>query len=157
MKKTLTARALSLIVVLASVCSLPARADSPAANPLSKAQGSAEAGKPSLAGELWNRTELYFGSAKPDGSMVSRPEFRRFVDEKVTPFFPDGLTVVTGYGQFRSAAGVLIKERSQVLILFYPLKTRDANQKIQAIRDAYKHAFRQESVLRVDSLALLSF
>jgi hypothetical protein len=34
--------------------------------------------------------------------------------------FPDGLTLVTGLGQFRGADGVLIEERSMVLILLYP-------------------------------------
>src|SRR5262245_53088135 len=36
------------------------------------------------------RTELYFGTARPDGA-VSEAEFREFLDRVVTPRFPDGL------------------------------------------------------------------
>ena len=107
--------------------------------------------------EVWARSELYFGSQKPDGSIVTEQEFVGFIDAEVTPRFPDGLTLLTGYGQFRNAVGTIIKERSMVLILFYPLQTETANHRIEEIRDAYKYAFQQESVLRVDSLTFLSF
>ena len=109
------------------------------------------------AAELWRRTELYFGSSKPDGTAVTEAEFQHFVDTEVTPRFPDGLTVLTGYGQFRNSAGVIIKERSMELILLFPPQMREADRKIEAIRTAYKLAFQQESVLRVDSLAAVSF
>jgi Protein of unknown function (DUF3574) len=107
--------------------------------------------------ELWTRTELYFGSDKHDGTAVSETEFTQFIDQEVTPRFPDGLTVLTGNGQFFDAEGVIEKERSMVLILFYPLTTFDAGKKIQEIRDTYKRLFRQESVLRVDNLTYVSF
>lgn len=109
------------------------------------------------AAELWRRTELYFGSSKPDGTAVTEAEFQQFVDTEVTPRFPDGLTVLVGYGQFRNSAGVIVKERSMELILLYPPHLREADRKIEAIRAAYKLAFQQESVLRVDSLAAVSF
>jgi hypothetical protein len=51
------------------------------------------------------RTELFFGTAKPGGA-VTEEEFRTFLDEVVTPLFPDGLTVVKADGQFRGADGV---------------------------------------------------
>jgi len=40
------------------------------------------------SGRLFSRTELFFGRAKPDGSMVSDEEFRNFLDEIITPDFP---------------------------------------------------------------------
>ncbi len=107
--------------------------------------------------EVWRRTELYFGSQKPDGTAVTEGQFMDFIDTVVTPRFPDGLTVLTGYGQFRNSAGVIVKERSMELILLYPPQRRDADRKIEEIRTAYKQAFQQESVLRVDSLAAVSF
>ncbi|MGH9840652.1 MAG: DUF3574 domain-containing protein [Blastocatellia bacterium] len=110
-----------------------------------------------VVAEVWRRTELYFGSSKPDGTVVTEAQFQQFVDNEVTPRFPDGLTVLTGYGQFRNSAGVIVKERSMELILLYPPQMRDADRKIEAIRTAYKLAFQQESVLRVDSLAAVSF
>jgi hypothetical protein len=42
-------------------------------------------------------------------------------------------------------------------MLFYPVSMRDANQKIEEIRRNYKDQYQQESVLRVDSYAVLSF
>jgi hypothetical protein len=107
--------------------------------------------------ELWARTELYFGSDKHDGTAVTKAEFMQFVDSEVTPRFPDGLTLLNGYGQFLDSSSVIEKERSMVLILFYPLTAFDANKKIQEIREIYKTQFLQESVLRVDSVSNVSF
>lgn len=108
-------------------------------------------------GEVWNRTELYFGMSKPDGSKVSTLEFREFLDREVSSRFPDGLTLLTGYGQYRSATGYIAKENSMVLILLYPDDMTNANENIEAIRNEYEKAFNQESVLRVDSLERVSF
>jgi len=52
---------------------------------------------------------------------------------------------------------VIIQEQSVVLILLYPSTMREANSRIEEIRSAYKEAFEQESVLRVDSFARVSF
>jgi hypothetical protein len=106
--------------------------------------------------EIWARTELYFGTAKPGGE-VSDAEFTEFVDRYVTPRFPDGLTLLTGYGQFLNSNSVLIKERSKVLILLYPFQTKGANRMVEEIRSKYKELHAQESVLRVDSYAAVSF
>jgi hypothetical protein len=96
------------------------------------------------------RSELFFGTAKPTG-VVSEEEFRVFIDEVVTPRFPDGLTVQKGDGQFRGDDDIIIKEESFVLILLYPYETfSESSEKIQYIRDLYKTQFDQESVLRVD-------
>jgi len=96
------------------------------------------------------RTELFFGTAKPDG-VVTEEEFRGFIDAVVTPRFPDGLTLLKGDGQFRGADNIIIKEQSFVLVLLYPHDTFEASSKrIQKIRELYKKQFQQESVLRVD-------
>jgi hypothetical protein len=96
------------------------------------------------------RTELFFGTKKPDG-VVSDEEFNWFLDAVVTPEFPDGLTLLTGTGQFRGSDGIIIQEKSFLLILLYPLETKkESSEKIERIRRAYKRYFQQESVLRVD-------
>jgi hypothetical protein len=101
-------------------------------------------------GERFVRTELFFGSARPGGE-VSEAEFQQFLDQCVTPRFPDGLTLVTGLGQFRGTDGVLIEERSMLLILLYPDEARrESHKRIEEIRNAYKQIFQQESVLRAD-------
>ena len=109
------------------------------------------------AQELWVRTELYFGTNQPGGTEVSDIQFAGFMDSEITPRFPDGLTLLAGYGQFLNSKGTLEKERSKVLILFYPAQTRDAFQHIQEIRKAYKDKYEQESVLRADSYVWISF
>jgi uncharacterized protein DUF3574 len=103
--------------------------------------------------ESFSRTELFFGAARPDGSMVTREEFGRFLEAEVTPRFPQGLTVLVGSGQFRGAAGLVVHETSFVLILLYPGAPEGSDPRIEAIRDAYRARFAQESVLRVDSRA----
>jgi hypothetical protein len=96
------------------------------------------------------RTELFFGTAKPEGT-VTETEFQFFIDAEITPRFPDGLTVLKGAGQFRSGNGMLIKEDSYVIVLLYPYATaKSSSQKIQRIRELYKDQFDQESVLRAD-------
>jgi len=120
-----------------------------AAQPL--AQSGAEEQRRS-ATEPFVRTELFFGADKPDGSEISKEEFRRFLKEEITMRFPDGLTVLTGTGQFRDPGNdKIIREKSMVLILLYPLdKREESNEKIEQIRKAYKERFKQQSVLRVD-------
>jgi hypothetical protein len=99
---------------------------------------------------LFARTELFFGTAKPDG-VVTDAEFRAFLDDQITPRFPDGLTVLKGDGQFRGESGEIVKEDSFLLILLYPLEGfRESSGKIDAIRRLYRTQFQQESVLRVD-------
>ena len=107
--------------------------------------------RPLFHGDRFFRTELFFGSAKPDGTAVTPEEFQQFLDECVTPRFPDGLTLLTGLGQFRGSNGVIVQERSMVLILLYPLQARrESSILIDELRDAYKRIFLQESVLRSD-------
>lgn len=113
-------------------------------------QETQEAASPFL-GERFARTELFFGSEKPDGSEVTNEEFTMFLNEVITPRFPDGLTLLVGRGQFLNAQGKLVKERSWLLILLYPVAVhQDSSMKIEEIRMLYKQCFQQESVLRVD-------
>jgi hypothetical protein len=154
MKSSLTKHIASAALVLACAVGMPS-ASAIAANVSPLPAASAKA--PAQIGELWKRTELFFGTSKPDGSAVSEEELNQFVDAEITPRFPDGLTALTGYGQFKNSAGVIIQEQSVVLILLYPSTMREANSRIEEIRSAYKEAFEQESVLRVDSFARVSF
>jgi hypothetical protein len=107
-------------------------------------------------GQPFHRTELYFGRNRPGGE-VTEEEFQHFVDVEVTKRFPDGLTVVSGLGQFREESGMITKEKSKILILLYPLNDRQANREIEEIRQAYKDQFQQSSVLRVDTVQNVSF
>jgi hypothetical protein len=104
-----------------------------------------------FSAEKYYRTELYFGMDKPNGGEVSESDWDKFLETEVTPLFPDGLTVLSGYGQFRDSKNNIERENNRVLILFYTKKQRrEVNEKIERIRTAYKKLFQQESVLRVD-------
>jgi hypothetical protein len=106
---------------------------------------------------VWARTELYFGTNRPKDPPVTDDEFGRFVDAHITKRFPGGMTLRSTHGQYLNSEGELVREKSFLVILFYPRGVHGASQRIQEIRDRYRHAFQQESVLRVDSLSLVSF
>lgn len=97
---------------------------------------------------IFVQDELYFGRNKPVGQ-VSNQDFQRFLQNKVTPRFPDGLTVLDADGQFLGSNGI-IKEKTKLLILIHSNSEED-QQEIQEIIDDYKKQFHQESVLRVTS------
>ena len=102
------------------------------------------------------RLELLFGLGRKGGGEVGEAEWRAFLDAEVTPRFPDGLTVLTGYGQWRNTAGNIAKEGSKVLVIWHrPIAGTEA--KIEAIRTAYQARLGQESVLRVDGVSCVSF
>jgi hypothetical protein len=101
------------------------------------------------------RIELLFGMGRTTGE-VSEKEWLSFLDAEVTPRFPDGFTVLTGYGQWRNAAGVLAKETSRVLLIWIALAPEN-DARIEAIRTAWKARFNQESVMRVDDTSCVSW
>ncbi len=122
-------------------------------------------------GEPAIRTELYCGFSTPRAAVTER-EFRQFLDEVVTPRFPQGYTVEVAEGRWRSDAGApaagreknasptdtspTATEPSRVIIIVHP-PTDDASRKIELIRREYKFRFDQESVLRVDIPVKASF
>lgn len=146
----------AIAVTLSLLIATPTTAMAQAAVQAAQAQDRAIMRRPipraALAGSLnFARTELFFGTAKADGTVVSDTDFMTFVDEEITPLFPDGLTLLEADGQFRNAAGEIVKEKSFLLILLYPVEDfRQASRRINAIREEYKDQFQQESVLRAD-------
>jgi hypothetical protein len=109
-----------------------------------------------LAGQMFEQTELFFGLSRRGGPDVSDQEFREFLDREVTPRFPDGLTLLSGFGQFKDSTGAIVKEGSRLLILLYPF-SRTSSELVEEIRTEYKTQFQQESVLRVDEQSCVSF
>lgn len=90
--------------------------------------------------------ELLFGRKIGDRIGVSEAAFRRFVDEEVTPRFPDGLTILDASGQYRDRdRGLLIREPSKLIRIATPDETANRD-KLTAIAEAYKRRFDQQSV-----------
>ena len=102
------------------------------------------------------RLELMFGMSRKGGRTISDQEWRVFLAEEVTPRFPDGLTILQGYGQWRTTAGRITREPMRLLLIVFE-PAADSEARIEAIRAAFKHRFQQDSVLRVDGQACVSF
>jgi hypothetical protein len=98
---------------------------------------------------------LYFGTAKAGGS-VTRAEWSEFVNQVVTPRFPQGLTSWEATGQWQHANGMIESETSHVLHLVHP-DTEKSETAINEVVNKYKEQFQQEAVLRVRSKACVSF
>jgi len=92
--------------------------------------------------------ELFFGRGLPDGGEVSDAAWRGFVDEVVTPRFPNGLTVLDAIGHYR-AGDTTGRERSKLLIIVV-LDAQDLDARVGAVIADYKARFQQQTVLRVD-------
>ncbi len=85
---------------------------------------------------------------------VSEEDFTRFLDEVVTPRFPDGLTVQDGQGRWLYK-GVDYHEPSKVVTLI--LSRPGDRAKVREIAAAYESRFRQDSVLIVSRPACVEF
>ncbi|WP_063736692.1 DUF3574 domain-containing protein [Streptomyces sp. RTd22] len=104
-------------------------------------------------------TRLYFGTERSDGGPpVTEKQFLAFVDRRITPRFPAGLTIQDGRGQWRDANGTIERERSYEVTLLYPTsEARAQHPRIERIRTAYERSFGQESVARADAPARVDF
>lgn len=101
--------------------------------------------------ESYLKTDLFFGMDKGDGTVVTDEEWDEFLKDKVTPRFPDGFTILESYGQYKDNSGKIVRERSRVIVILYPMnKRRSSSRKLEEIRNEYKKRFKQESVLRID-------
>jgi hypothetical protein len=98
-----------------------------------------------LLGTTFTRTTMYFGLTRSTG-MVSETEWQAFLNENVTPRFPDGLTVLEADGQYRQSDGTIVRERSKVLVIFHDQKPA-TRQALETLVVRYKETFAQESVL----------
>src|SRR3954453_24065 len=68
------------------------------------------------AGITYTRTTLYFGLARPAGT-ISEREWKAFVRDEVMPRFPQGFTIWQADGQWRGADGRTNRERAKVLLI----------------------------------------
>jgi hypothetical protein len=142
--------ALALIALIASGCATHRPGPS-------SAQAAAPAPRACPAGQDRATTaELVFGRNIGGKLGVSEDDWRKFLDEDVTPRFPDGLSVMDVQGQWRASNGALIREPSKVLYLILDGGPDDP-AKIANIRDAYKRRFKQEAVLLITKAACVSF
>ncbi len=106
--------------------------------------------------EAATEVQLYFGRDKPGGE-VSEAEWLEFLEQVVTPAFPDGLTALDAEGRWLDpAAGHSISERSKIVVL-YLFDRADVEQRVSAIAESYKARFQQQSVLSIERPACVAF
>lgn len=85
---------------------------------------------------------LYFGLVNADGG-VSEQEWSAFLADEVAPRFPDGLTVLSAYGQGSSTKPTnlpMLGATTKVLIVVHP-DTAEATGKLADLKNAYKERF----------------
>lgn len=70
------------------------------------------------AGVVHARTTLYFGLARPAGTITEK-QWKAFVSDEVTLRFPQGFTIWEAKGQWQGADGQIKGERSKVLLLVH--------------------------------------
>jgi len=100
--------------------------------------------------------ELFFGRDIVGQPSVSDADWQKFLDEEITPRFPDGLTVEDAAGQWKGSGGVVVREASKRLTITLA-GAPDEFAKLDAIRQSYKRRFRQESVLLLETKSCGSF
>jgi hypothetical protein len=99
--------------------------------------------------------ELIFGRNIGDRLGVSEAAWRRFLDEEVTPRFPNGFTVLDSRGQW-GEGGRIIREPGKVLLVALEEEGRDGAS-LEAIVSLYKRQFRQKSVVSITRPACVGF
>jgi Protein of unknown function (DUF3574) len=106
--------------------------------------------------EPWTQVELYFGRGLGGDAVVSEEAFQSFLAEQVTPFFPEGLSVVDVAGQFRDDEGTIVREPTKLLILLVP-DAAEVVPDVETIVAAYKERFDQQSVLHAEHPVCVGF
>lgn len=107
-------------------------------------------------------TELFFGRDAGGSRVVGEARWQAFLAREITPRFPDGLTVIDAYGQWRDpAAGRIVREATKLVVLVTPADaasgTVSRQERVAAVVDAYKRRFRQKSVLVLTRAACARF
>lgn len=106
---------------------------------------------------------LFFGLDRPGGApQIAPAEFDRFVDEVVSPTFPDGFTIQQAEGGWRDTqTGTTIREPSRTILILAPAADAAAagalRDRLDRIRAAYIRAFDQQAVGLATSRACVDF
>jgi hypothetical protein len=101
--------------------------------------------------------QLLFGRNVEDRARVSEADFNGFVAREVSPRFPEGFTVIDATGQWRDARrGTIVHEAAKIIEIVLPAG-EDNRPKIEAIVEAYKVQFQQQSVGLIVAPACVRF
>ena len=101
--------------------------------------------------------QLFFGRNIGNRLGVTDADWARFLDEEVSPRFPEGFTVLDANGQWRDAdTRQIVREPSKVLVL---VLDRDGVDRaaIASIVGAYRTRFQQQAVGAIYEPACVAF
>jgi hypothetical protein len=102
--------------------------------------------------------EAFFGRNAAGREVVDDAAWARFLEESVTPAFPDGLTVLDAAGQWRNREGRIGRERSKLLLVALPGGTAaQATARLAPVIATYRARFGQESVMIATRAACVGF
>ena len=132
-----------LPLVLLSACAYPVATPPPLAV--------CPAGTPSLT------VQLLFGRTTNAGGTVTDAAWQAFLATTITPRFPDGLTVLAATGQWRDRNTNRMSHEPATVVEIVTDASPATLAKLQAIRAAYRSAFRQDSVGLVLNESCASF
>jgi hypothetical protein len=137
-------RALHAAVIVLVLAALPA----PARAQLTECRGPT---KPQQV------AELIFGRSIGGRIEVDEAQWVLFVDNEITPRFPDGLTVFDAAGQWRDkTSNKITRESSKIVLIVLPGNAEDL-ARLNEIAEAYKRSFGQQSVGMILRPACVSF
>jgi Protein of unknown function (DUF3574) len=90
--------------------------------------------------------ELFFGRNIPGRKPLTEAEWAAFAAEIVTPNFPAGFTVFDGSGQWQNPATQAIVREPTKILLVAAKRAPDLAPRLNAVIQAYKARFHQQSV-----------
>jgi hypothetical protein len=105
--------------------------------------------------EPFHQVTLYFGLSSPDGT-ISASDWQSYLEDVVTPHFPEGFTVFDSHGQWKDPEGVIIKEPGKVITHYYTIDD-NKSEPINAVIEGFKERHQAQSVIREKNVICLSF
>jgi hypothetical protein len=95
-------------------------------------------------------TQLYFGQSKPGGSMVTEQEWNNFKKTQISRVFKEGSTIISSTGYWYDPENHQLVSEPTYLVIYFYKRSANTSKQIDSLRNIYKKAFQQQSILRID-------
>jgi hypothetical protein len=103
------------------------------------------------------QTDLYFGQTRPDGSAITETEWQSFRDNQIAKVFNKGCTVIKASGNWLDPVTNKLITEPSYLVINHHKRSSQISQQIDSLAYWYIKMFQQQSVLRVDKKAKVTF
>jgi hypothetical protein len=105
----------------------------------------------------YQRSDLYFGRDIPGGGQVSEQAWKAFSDSVISAYFPEGYTEWDAKGRWKDTETKETISEPTKVVTFFGKMSKERSAAIDSIAQRYLRRFRQQSVLRTDSKAKVTF